>query len=223
MELGSHSDLDYYLLQVSTVGFRTLSVTLLRTAVQSAISEEHKLLRTGGVPTSLVLLFWQWLRVSSVFTDWSTWTSCSSLPDLPPALSPFPISLVVSGDVKHHKEEEDTCIYIYIYIYLYIYIHKQFDTYIRAQELCEIRGGRPGFPFLVVSLSSLCLSLSLSVCLSVSLSHSLSLCLCFLNGTRENNARYFRFCADLWPSVNVDEWRNVQPLLSRGLVICGMS
>ena len=38
-------------------------VTLLRTSVETAISEVHKLLCTGGVPTSL--LFWRWLTVSS--------------------------------------------------------------------------------------------------------------------------------------------------------------
>ena len=34
-------------------------VTLLRTAVETAISEVHKLLHTGEVPTSLTLLFWR--------------------------------------------------------------------------------------------------------------------------------------------------------------------
>ena len=117
MRARSHNDWDYFLLQVSTVAFRTLSVTLLRTAVETAVSEEHKLLRTGGVRTALALLFWQRLTVYSVFTGWSVWTSCSSLPDLPPSFSTFLISLVVSGDVKHHKEEEeeeeeDTYVYI---------------------------------------------------------------------------------------------------------------
>ena len=58
----------------------TVFVTLLHTAVETAISEAHKLLCTGGVPTSLTLLFWWWLMVSSVFMGQSTWTSCSSLP-----------------------------------------------------------------------------------------------------------------------------------------------
>ena len=40
-------------------------VTLLRTAVETAVSEAHKLLRTGGVPTSLTLVFWWWPTVSS--------------------------------------------------------------------------------------------------------------------------------------------------------------
>ena len=44
MELGCHRELDYLLLQVSTVAF------------EAAISEVHKLLCTGGVPNSLTLL-----------------------------------------------------------------------------------------------------------------------------------------------------------------------
>ena len=40
MELGSHGELDYLLLQISTVTFRTLAVfvTLLRTAVETAMT-----------------------------------------------------------------------------------------------------------------------------------------------------------------------------------------
>ena len=49
----------------------TVFVTLFRTAVETAINEVHKLLRTGGVPTSLTLLFRRWLTVSSVFTGLS--------------------------------------------------------------------------------------------------------------------------------------------------------
>ena len=45
----------------------TVFVTLLRSAVGIAISGVPKLLRTGGVPTSLTLLFWRRLTVSSVF------------------------------------------------------------------------------------------------------------------------------------------------------------
>ena len=37
----------------------TVFVTLLCTAVETAISKVPKLLRTGGVPTSLTLLFWR--------------------------------------------------------------------------------------------------------------------------------------------------------------------
>ena len=46
-------------------------VTLLCSAVETAISKVHKPLGTGGVPTSLTLLFWRWLTVSSVFAGWS--------------------------------------------------------------------------------------------------------------------------------------------------------
>ena len=65
-------------------------VTLIRTAVKTAISEVHKLLGTGGVPTSLTLLFWRWLTVSSVFADWSAITSYTC-PPLPPPLHPSPL------------------------------------------------------------------------------------------------------------------------------------
>ena len=50
----------------------TVLVTLFHTAVETAISEVHKLLGTGGVPTSLRLLFWWWLAVPSVFTGRSS-------------------------------------------------------------------------------------------------------------------------------------------------------
>ena len=70
-------------------------VTLLRTAVETAISEVHKLLHTGGVPTSLTLLFWRWLTVSSVFAGRTTRTSYSSL-------LPSLISLMFSMDVTRH-------------------------------------------------------------------------------------------------------------------------
>ena len=53
----------------------------------------HKLLGTGGVPTSLTLLFWRWLTVSSVFTGRSARTSCSSLP----SPSPFPVPIKPYG------------------------------------------------------------------------------------------------------------------------------
>ena len=46
---------------------RTLSLWLFRTAVERPNCRVHKLLRTGGVPTSLTLLFWRWMTVSSVF------------------------------------------------------------------------------------------------------------------------------------------------------------
>ena len=52
----------------------TVFVTLLCTAVETAISKVRKLLGTGGVPASLTLLFWRWLAVSSVFTGRSART-----------------------------------------------------------------------------------------------------------------------------------------------------
>ena len=82
----------------------TVVVNLLRTAVETAISEVHKLLHTGGVPTSLTLLFWRWLTVSSVFAGRSSGTNYSSAPD---PLSPVFLSLIsrtVSVDVKHHEK-----------------------------------------------------------------------------------------------------------------------
>ena len=75
MELGFHKELGNPLLHVSTVAFRTVFVTLLRTAVKKTFSGVHKLLGTGGVPTSLTSLFWRWLTVSSVFTGRSARTS----------------------------------------------------------------------------------------------------------------------------------------------------
>ena len=54
-------------------------VTLFRKAAATAISGVHKLLGTGEVPTSLTLLLWRWLTVSSVFTDRSKRTSYSSV------------------------------------------------------------------------------------------------------------------------------------------------
>ena len=56
---------------------------LLRTAVEIAIREVHKLLGTGGVPTSLTSLFWRWLTISLVFTGRSARAICSRLPPLP--------------------------------------------------------------------------------------------------------------------------------------------
>ena len=49
----------------------------------------HKWIHTGGVPTSLTLLFRRWLTISSVFTGWSIGTSYSLGPD--PPLSAIPI------------------------------------------------------------------------------------------------------------------------------------
>ena len=55
VELGSRRELDNPLLQLflSSCFSDTVFGTLLGTAVETAVSEVHKLLGTGGVPTSL--------------------------------------------------------------------------------------------------------------------------------------------------------------------------
>ena len=80
----------------------TVLVTSFRTADETAISEVYKLLRSGGVPTSLTSLLWRWLTVSSVFTARSARTNYSCLSPPPSPLSPSLISLMVSVDLKHH-------------------------------------------------------------------------------------------------------------------------
>ena len=65
----------------------TVLTTLFRTAVERAISGAHKLLRTGGFPISLTLLFWWWLTVSSVFTGRNAGTSCTHRYPIPHQLS----------------------------------------------------------------------------------------------------------------------------------------
>ena len=76
-------------------------MTLLCTAVETAISEVHKLLSTGGVPNSLpsvvVLAVADGLfgLCGSERADELFISSC------PPPLSPSLISLMVSVDVKH--------------------------------------------------------------------------------------------------------------------------
>ena len=89
VELGCHRELDNLLFKLflNSCFSDTVFVTLLHTAVERAISGVHKLLVTGGVPTSSTLLFW-WLTVSSVFTGRSARMSYSSLP-LPPSLPPL--------------------------------------------------------------------------------------------------------------------------------------
>jgi len=52
VELGSHSELDYLLLQIPTPGLSdSVFVTLFCTAVEKASCRVHKLLCNGGVPT----------------------------------------------------------------------------------------------------------------------------------------------------------------------------
>ena len=43
-------------------GSGTYESSLFRTAVETVVSEVHKLFRTGGVPISLTFLFWRWLH-----------------------------------------------------------------------------------------------------------------------------------------------------------------
>ena len=62
VELGSHRELDNPLLQLFLNSCFSDIVTLHRTAVETAISEIRKLLRTGEVPTYLALFFWRWLH-----------------------------------------------------------------------------------------------------------------------------------------------------------------
>ena len=61
VELGSHSRMVCLAAELflNSCFSDSVSVTLLRTAVETAISEVHKLLHTGGVPNSLTLLFWR--------------------------------------------------------------------------------------------------------------------------------------------------------------------
>ena len=54
-------------------------MTLLRTAVETAVREVHKLLHTGRGPNSLHFFCGGRMTVSSVFADWTPWTSYSSL------------------------------------------------------------------------------------------------------------------------------------------------
>ena len=62
VELGSHRELDnpFFHLFLNSCFSDTVFVTLLRQAVETAVREGHKLLRTDGVPTFLPLLFWRW-------------------------------------------------------------------------------------------------------------------------------------------------------------------
>ena len=61
VELDSHRESDNPLFELPFHNYScfsdTVFVTWLRTAAETAISEVHKLLGTGGVPTSLTVLF----------------------------------------------------------------------------------------------------------------------------------------------------------------------
>ena len=98
--LGCQSELDYVLLQVSTVAFRTLSLPLCSTQLlKQQSAESPSCFALAG--SSLTLLFWQWLMVSSVFVGRSA-SDELFICTRPPPLSPSLISLRVSVDVKHH-------------------------------------------------------------------------------------------------------------------------
>ena len=86
----------------SAVAFRTLSMTLLRAAVETAISEVHKLLRTGGVPISITLLFWRWLTVS--LRVGALGRAIHLYPPTHPPPFPSQISLTVSVDHERRRK-----------------------------------------------------------------------------------------------------------------------
>ena len=109
MELGSHRELDSPLphLFLNSCFSDGVFVTLLPTAVETSISGLHKLLGTGGVPTSLTLLFWRWLMVSQFGLSGSEHADelkhqVTSVLTPPPPPSPSLINLTVSVDVKYH-------------------------------------------------------------------------------------------------------------------------
>ena len=93
----------------------TVFVTLLRTALETAISEVHTLLSTGRVRLHLLnIVVLAVAEVPSVFTGRSGRRSysplhlpplSSSFPPPPPALSPSTIIGIVSVDVRHHVSD----------------------------------------------------------------------------------------------------------------------
>ena len=70
--MGSYTSMDHLAAELflKSCFLDTVFVTLFCTACEMAVSGVHKLLHTGGVPTSLILLFWWWLTVSLVFWWW---------------------------------------------------------------------------------------------------------------------------------------------------------
>ena len=96
---------------VSPLG--TVFVALFLTAVDTAICGVHMQICTGSVPTSLTLLFWRWLTVSSVFRVWAqAWAvhrnPLPPSPSLSPAVSNKPyVASVLFGsgtEKQNHKE-----------------------------------------------------------------------------------------------------------------------
>ena len=98
VELGCHSWMDCLAAELFLDSCFSDTVTLLRTAVETAMNEVHKLFLTGGVLT--LTLFWRWLAVSSVFVGWIAGRATHGYPN---PLTPSLISLTVSVDVKHHE------------------------------------------------------------------------------------------------------------------------
>ena len=86
-------------------------VTLLRTAVETAVSEVHRLLRTGGVPTSLTLLLLLWLMVSLRVgaRGRAIYAPHPTPPHTRAPLSSSLISRMFSVDVKHRVSCHPEC------------------------------------------------------------------------------------------------------------------
>ena len=78
----------------------TVFVTLLHTAVETVISEMHKLLLTGKVPTSLTVLFCL-AMADGLFGLYGSELWDELLISTRPLLFPSLISLMVPVDVKH--------------------------------------------------------------------------------------------------------------------------
>ena len=98
VELGSESWTCLLLqLFLNSCAADIILVTLLRTAVETAIVEYTSSLRNGEVPTTLTQLFWRWSTASSVLPGRSARSSHSRSFPLPSLRS-----LMVSVDVKHH-------------------------------------------------------------------------------------------------------------------------
>ena len=153
VELGSHSCMDCPAAELFLSSRFTDSgfVALLRTAVERAVSEVHKSLRNGWVPSSLTPLFWRWLTVSSVFTGSSARTSYSSVclsVCLPLSLDSPSVSICLSVPLSFSVS---VCLSLSLSV------------------------------FVSVALSSVCLSVCLCLFLSVSVSVCLSVCLSSLS------------------------------------------
>ena len=102
VELGSHSRMNCLAAELflNSCFSDTVFVT-----VETAVSEVHKLLGTGGVPIALTWLFgggWRSLRTLRVGAQGRASHLYPTHPS-PTLLSPSLISLMVSADVIHHS------------------------------------------------------------------------------------------------------------------------